>query len=113
LTGVFDNIINNNLEYVFNATLETNRGCPFACTFCDWGSLTYSKVTKYDIERIRADIEWAGQNKIGFLYNVDANFGLFKDRDHAIVDILIETKEKYGYPKMYFVNWAKMANEDI
>jgi len=96
-----------------SALFETHRGCPYACTFCDWGSLTYSKVTKYDIERIRADIEWAGQNKIGFLYNVDANFGLFKDRDHAIVDILIETKEKYGYPKMYFVNWAKMANEDI
>ena len=42
LTGVFDDIIANNPEYVFNATLETNRGCPFACTFCDWGSLTYA-----------------------------------------------------------------------
>lgn len=96
-----------------SALFETHRGCPYACTFCDWGSLTYTKVTKYDIERIRADIEWAGKNKIGFLYNVDANFGIFKDRDHAIVDLLIETKEKYGYPKMYFVNWAKNANEDI
>lgn len=107
-SNLFTEVKSNN-----SALFETHRGCPYACTFCDWGSLTYTKVTKYDIERIRADIEWAGQNKIGFLYNVDANFGLFKDRDHAIVDILIETKEKYGYPKMYFVNWAKMANEDI
>ena len=30
-----------------NATLETNRGCPFACTFCDWGSLTYAKIRKF------------------------------------------------------------------
>ena len=27
---------------------ETNRGCPFRCTFCDWGSATATKVTKFD-----------------------------------------------------------------
>lgn len=97
-----------------NAVLfETQRGCPYACTFCDWGSLTYTKVTKYELQRIKDEIEWAGKNKIGFFYNVDANFGIFKARDHAIVDFLIETKAKYGYPKMFFVNWAKNANEDI
>lgn len=105
---LFKNVQANNA-----ALFETHRGCPYACTFCDWGSLTYTKVTKYDIDRIRADIEWAAKNKIGFLYNVDANFGIFKERDHIIVDMLIEAKEKYGYPKMYFVNWAKNANEDI
>jgi len=107
-TNLFKNVQKNHATLI-----ETHRGCPYACTFCDWGSLTYTKVTKYGMDRIREDIEWAGKNKIGFLYNVDANFGLFKERDNIIVDILIETKEKYGYPKMFFVNWAKNANEEV
>ena len=33
---------------------ETNRGCPFRCTFCDWGSATAAKVTKFGEERLFA-----------------------------------------------------------
>jgi radical SAM superfamily enzyme YgiQ (UPF0313 family) len=92
---------------------ETNRGCPYACSFCDWGGLTYSKLVNHDINRLEAEIEYAGKNKIGFLYSVDANFGILKDRDNAIADMIIATKKKYGYPKTFFVNWAKNANEEI
>ena len=92
---------------------ETNRGCPYACTFCDWGGLTYSKLVNHDINRLEAEIEYAGKNKIGFLYSVDANFGILKDRDNSIADMIIATKKKYGYPKTFFANWAKNANEDI
>ena len=31
-----------------NTILETNRGCPYGCTYCDWGSATLQKVTKFD-----------------------------------------------------------------
>lgn len=96
-----------------NMLFETHRGCPYACTFCDWGSLTYTKLTKFNLDRIKAEIEWAGKNRVGFIYNVDANFGIFKERDHAIVDYLIETKKKYGYPKTIFLNFAKNLTEDM
>lgn len=92
---------------------ETNRGCPYACTFCDWGGLTYTKVSRHDMDRIREEIEWMGKNKVGFVYNVDANFGIFKERDMQITDWLVETKKKYGYPLSYFVNWAKNSNETV
>ena len=59
LTGVFDHIVKNNSNYKFHMTLETNRGCPYQCTFCDWGSLTYNKIKKFDIDRVFAEIEWA------------------------------------------------------
>ena len=26
------------------AIIETNRGCPYGCTFCDWGSATRSRI---------------------------------------------------------------------
>lgn len=92
---------------------ETNRGCPYACTFCDWGGLTHTKIARHDMIRIKEELEWVGKNKIGFLYNVDANFGIFKERDMQIVDWLVETKKEYGYPLSYFINWAKNSNDVI
>ena len=32
--------------------LETNRGCPYGCTFCDWGSATLSRIRKFDLDRV-------------------------------------------------------------
>jgi len=36
LTGIFDRMMADNPDVIWNATLETNRGCPYQCTFCDW-----------------------------------------------------------------------------
>jgi putative methyltransferase len=30
--------------YDFHGSQETNRGCPYSCTFCDWGSNVLAKV---------------------------------------------------------------------
>ena len=32
------------------AIIESNRGCPFGCTFCDWGSATRQKIRKFDLQ---------------------------------------------------------------
>ena len=53
LTGVFDTIIAQNPDVIWAMTLETNRGCPFACSFCDWGSVTYSKIYQLDRKSTR------------------------------------------------------------
>lgn len=114
LTGVFDEIIAQNPYYKWGATLETNRGCPYQCTFCDWGSLTYSKVKKFDLDKVLAEIEWIGRNKIDYIYIADANFGIFSERDNIIVDKIIETREKYnGYPLGLSQTWAKDQNKNI
>ena len=41
LTGVFDELLT--LPYHYQTVWETDRGCPYACTFCDWGSMTAQK----------------------------------------------------------------------
>ena len=46
--------------------LETNRGYHSNVLVCDWGNLTYSKIKKFNLERIFEDLEWMGQNKIGY-----------------------------------------------
>lgn len=113
LAGVFDNLVAGNPDVEWNATLETNRGCPYACTFCDWGSLTYSKVKKFNLERVYAELEWIAQNKCGFVSVTDANFGIFLERDSLIADKLLEVQEEYGYPYTFSVTWAKNQKDGV
>jgi hypothetical protein len=40
LEGAFDSIMAANPQESWIGLWETNRGCPFRCTFCDWGSAT-------------------------------------------------------------------------
>ena len=109
LEGLFDDIVEeaSNLGYTVNMLLETNRGCPFKCTFCDWGGLTFSKLYNFNIDRIKKEIEWAGKNRIELLSLADANFGIFIDRDMEIARFAVETKRKYGYPKLFDTSWTK------
>jgi radical SAM superfamily enzyme YgiQ (UPF0313 family) len=113
IEGIFDKIITDNPGVEWNATLETNRGCPYACTFCDWGSLTYSKVKKFELERVFQELEWIGKNKCGFVTVTDANFGIFIERDDQIADKLLEVQSVYGYPYTFSVTWAKNQKDEV
>lgn len=111
LTGVFDQILP--LEKEWNGTLETNRGCPYKCTFCDWGSLTYSKVKKFGLDRVFCELEWMSEKKIGYLDVADANFGIFLERDSMIIDKLIEVQRRNGYPYRTGWSWAKNQQSEV
>lgn len=113
LTGVFDKLMEKHKDVRWNATLETNRGCPYACTFCDWGSLTYNKVKKFELERVYAELEWIGKNQLDFVSITDANFGIFPERDSAIADKLISVQKQYNNPKAYTISWAKNQKREI
>lgn len=104
LTGVFDDIIKNG-EYPFSCVLETNRGCPFNCCYCDWGELG-SPVRLFPLERVFAELEWMSDNNIEFVYCVDANFGMF-ERDYQIAEKLVEMKERNNHPSRLQVSYAK------
>jgi putative methyltransferase len=85
---------------------ETDRGCPYKCSFCDWGSATHSKVRRIDMERLAAEAEWIGEHRIEVVSFTSANFGIF-ERDLDIIDLLIAVKERTGYPKLIHLNNAK------
>ena len=104
LTGVFDDILKNT-EYRFSCVLETNRGCPYNCCYCDWGELN-SKVRLFPLEKVFAELEWMSAHKMEFVYCVDANFGMF-ERDEIIAEKLVELKNTNGYPNRLQVSYAK------
>src|SRR5262245_58145380 len=90
----------------FDATLETNRGCPYSCSFCDWGSSTMSKVRRFDAERVRAEVDWLGKMQVTLAFLADANFGILP-RDPEIAEWINETKRKYAYPRYFYFSAAK------
>ncbi len=109
LTGVFDNLLSEDIE--FSVILETNRGCPNSCTFCDWGQLK-SKVRLFPLERVFAEIDWIVRHRIEYVYCADANFCLFS-RDEQIVDYIIQCNREFGYPKIFHVNFTKNRTEFV
>ena len=113
LAGVFDQLIIDNPGITWQGTLETSRGCPFACTFCDWGSLTYNKVKKFELERVYEELEWMAKRNFDFISLTDANFGMFAERDSLIADKIIECQEKYGSPRTFSVAWAKNQKKEV
>ena len=103
LAGVFDDLLEDDLS--FSALMESNRGCPNACSFCDWSSLK-SKVRLFPMERVKAEIDWFVRHKIEFIYCTDANFCLFS-RDSEIVDYIVHCKKTFGFPKIFRVFFTK------
>ncbi len=88
------------------AVVESNRGCPYGCTFCDWGSATLSRIRKFDMDRVKAELEWFSRNQLLFVSLCDANFGIL-ERDVEIAEHIAELKRKYGFPKTAALNYAK------
>ncbi|MBQ6263933.1 MAG: radical SAM protein [Clostridia bacterium] len=111
LNGWFDKIIDEHPDIVFNAILETSRGCPNQCAYCDWGLLK-SRVRLFPLERIVAEVQWMSDHKVAFVWGADANFGMF-DRDLEIADALVEVKKKTGYPERMRMNYAKNNFENV
>jgi putative methyltransferase len=72
---------------------ETTRGCPYGCTYCDWGGGINTKVVKRDIEYVKQDIDALCTLNLTYLYFADANFGIFGDRDVKIIEHLAKTKK--------------------
>jgi radical SAM superfamily enzyme len=111
--GIFDSIVKENLGVSWCAPFETNRGCPYSCTFCDWGGLTQSKVKKFKLERVVSEIEWMRKNNVKVIFITDANFGIFKERDFEITKLLktwIDEKNGLEYVHM---NYAKNSNKHM
>ena len=99
--GVFESA-----DEIHMLVVETNRGCPYGCTFCDWGSATMAKIRQFDLQRVFAELEWCAVNKVEQIFIADANFGIFP-RDIEIAEHVAKLKKQHGYPKRFITNYAK------
>lgn len=111
LEGYFDSFFEDYPELSFELMFETNRGCAYNCSYCDWGSLR-TKIRRFPMERIFREFDWACRHKIEFFGCADANFGILA-RDEEIIDRLIELKVLTGYPQKFQTSYAKNNSERI
>ena len=111
LNGYFDDIMRENPDIEFMGLIETSRGCPNSCAYCDWSNMK-SKIRKFPLERISGEIEWIMNNKICVLGSADSNFGMFK-RDEDITDMLVQAKKKTGYPIRFQTSYAKKSSKRV
>ncbi|HEY9844557.1 MAG TPA: radical SAM protein [Candidatus Obscuribacterales bacterium] len=105
LEGFFEPLFREFPNQKWLAPWESNRGCPFSCTFCDWGSIQ-SKVHRFSHERVLAEIDWFGRQGIEILYSCDANFGMLP-RDLEFAQALVDAKQNHGYPHIALLQMTK------
>ena len=112
LEGLFDDMLEGDTD-AFQAIIETNRGCPFHCTFCYWGRGGLSRKYKYfGRDRVFRELEWCAAHKIKYIFNADSNFGMNK-RDTEIAEYLVALKERTGYPDKFRTCYGKNTDEKI
>lgn len=114
LTGVMDEFFDGMLLPLF----ETNRGCPFSCSFCVQGTDWYSKVNHFSLERIKEELEYIAK-KISTDYPqqkmlriADPNFGMY-NRDVDIASYIAEIQVKYNYPLVIDATTGKNRADNI
>lgn len=112
LTGILDPFFDGRLT----PFLETNRGCPFTCTFCHTGNGYFNKVNQFPIERVKEEIHYIGpfMKKFGIknLHIADTNFGMYA-KDKEVCEVLKEAQSQYGWPLQIVATTGKNKKEQV
>ncbi len=111
-TGRMDEFFDGKLAPI----IQTNRGCPFSCTFCTDGMSYYNKIYKNSAEKIAGEIEYIGSMMAescakggrNDLFIADSNFGMYKE-DISTCEQIANTQRKYDWPE--YINVATGKNQ--
>ncbi len=86
---------------------ETSRGCPFKCSFCEWGTGAIgTRMLQFSMDRIRHDWQQIITAGIKDIWLADSNFGALKE-DLAKAELICELKKNTGLPSTFATSWSK------
>lgn len=112
--------LNGMLDHFFDGKLtpflETNRGCPFECTFCHTGNEYFQKINMFSLERVKEEILYiaprVAKHGIVNLHLADTNFAMYS-RDRGICEMLLKTQKDYGWPRQIMATTGKNNKERV
>jgi len=109
LGGLLDEFFDDHIIPI----LETNRSCPYRCTFCAWGIGT-EKLSRFSEERVVAEIDYISQRAhlTANLYLADANFSIL-ERDATFAARMHDNHLKLGFPGHVMVQWNKSRPDRV
>ena len=116
LSGKLDSFMDGKLLPI----IQTNRGCPFTCTFCTEGQGYWTKVKVKSTEVVAGEISYISRKmnslerskKRTDFYIADSNFGMYKE-DLNTCKALAAEQKKTGYPKYISVTTGKNKQDRI
>jgi radical SAM superfamily enzyme YgiQ (UPF0313 family) len=113
LNGLLDKFF---LDRRLSPMIQTNRGCPFSCTFCADGHSSQNKIKSFSLERVKAELLYIAEridSKLQkTLFISDLNFGMFT-RDLEIANLIADISSEKGYPKYIDATTGKNSKNRI
>ena len=99
-------------DYGLTWPYETQRGCPYHCSFCDWNGGQSNKTQKRKEINFIDEIDFMAKNKMYNLHISDANFGMW-DVDVEIMKRMVEHKKNGHNFNFVSFNMSKLINKNF
>ena len=110
-TGILDKFFDGKLTPM----MQTNRGCPFHCTFCADGKDEVNQVNSFSLNRVIEELNYITKHKHEKTNNMifsDLNFGMYP-RDKDISKHLAKLQSEYNYPDYIYISTGKNQKEKV
>jgi len=112
VTGLLDEFFDGRLTPM----IETTRGCPFTCNFCNAGDNYFNKISMFSMEYVQEELEYIAPRMaaagVSNLTIADNNFGMYP-RDAEICRLLKALQDRYGWPMRVLSTTGKNNKERI
>lgn len=100
-------------EYNLAWPYETQRGCPYHCSFCDWNGGQSNKTQKRKEINFIDEIDFMAKNKMYNLHISDANFGMWDVDVDIMKRMVYHNQNNNGKFNFVSFNMSKIINKNF